>query len=375
MDKFKRRFKRKPQPLLEKSRLWHDPVIEIYDNLGSSAASCSVRAYDVANRRWYQLDVDSPVTDDAWLSSIAQKHIRAYHRGHRRQPRWNTIRTTLKGSPVAYQTQDEDTVAQSITSSLRYGNETGDRFPTVQYGDIHEKKYLSKGADLCLWNGRQAVFKRIEFDADVQAFERAIRTREKLIACIDGQVEGKEIFSEMEQRFNVVPIHAVVIKDDSPGPWETNTVAGVLMPFAGSSLDTLAKNGGVSITEGQLFDLTRGVRELNRQGIMHGDICDWNVTVQPPGVLNASGVQGGKLLLVDMGNVAPDYEGDARILGKLLHWCLQHCESLRRDIAIKERVVSAANVLEERGDFDAAVELLQATVGGHESRQTITFAS
>ncbi|KAM0276782.1 hypothetical protein ACHAQH_006371 [Verticillium albo-atrum] len=375
MDKLKRRFKRKPHHVLEKNRQWHDPVIEIYDNLESPTAPCSVRAYDVANRRWYQLDVDAPVSDDAWLSSIVQKHVRAYHRGHRRQPRWNTIRTTLKGSPVAYQTQEEDKVIQPISNTLRYGVDPKDRFPTVQYGDIHDKKYLSKGADLCQWNGRRAVFKRIEFDDDVKAFERAIRIRERLIGCIDGQVDAKEIFHEMEQKFNVVPIHAVVIKDDSPGPWEIGTVAGIIMPFAGASLDALAQKGDVSVTESQLLDLTRGVKELNRQGIMHGDICDWNVTVQPPVILGAGRSQGGKLLLVDLGNVAPDYEGDAQILGKLLHWCLQHCEALRRDPDVKQRVVSAANILEEQGDFDAALGKLQDSADDGESRQTISFAT
>ncbi|KAM9876254.1 hypothetical protein VDGL01_09629 [Verticillium dahliae] len=359
MEKIKSHFKRKPHHVLERSRQWHDPVIEIYDNFASPKAPCSVRAYDVANRRWYQLDVDVPVSDDAWLSSIVQKHVRAYHRGHRRQPRWNTIRTTLKGSPVAYHTQEEQNIALPITEILHYGSDPEDRFPTVHYSDIHDKRYLSKGADVCQWNGRKAVFKRIEFSNDIKAFERAIRTREKLLAHLDSQVDGKNIFGEMEKTFNVVPIHAVVIQDASPGPWEEGSVAGILMPFAGRSLDSLAKQGDIIITESQLFDLAHGVRELNQIGIMHGDICDWNVTIQSQEMAEeTTHPEGGKLLLVDMGNVAPDYQGDAQVLGKLFHWCLQHSEALGRNSDIKQRVVSAANLL-EKGDLDASLDKLQ----------------
>ncbi|EEY16400.1 alpha-L-fucosidase [Verticillium alfalfae VaMs.102] len=227
MDKIRSHFKRKSHNVLERSRQWHDPVIEIYENIASSKAPCSVRAYDVANRRWYQLDVDVAVSDDAWLSSVVQKHVRAYHRGHRRQPRWNTIRTTLKGSPVAYHTQEEQNVALPITGSLRYGSDPEDRFPTVHYGDIHDKRYLSKGTDVCQWDGRKAVFKRIEFSDDIKAFERAIRTREKLLAHLDSQVDGENMFGEMEKRFNVVPIHAVSQKITGGTPHPEGAFGGI----------------------------------------------------------------------------------------------------------------------------------------------------
>lgn len=356
-------------PHLEKHRAWHDPVVEIYDNDTDPTTSSrsSVRAYDAANRRWYHLEVDT-VADEDWMAEVVEKHIRAYHKGHRRQPRWNTIKTTLRGTPVTYDTQPEDVVCHKLSESLAYGSGPDDRFPTVPYKDVHEKTYLSKGADHCLWNGKRCVFKRIEFDADVAAFERAIRNREKLVACIEEgcQTEGKDVYLEMERRFNVVPINAVVIKDDDPGPWEKGTVAGVIMPFAGTSLDTLADRGQVNVNEAQLLDLLCGIRELNRFDVTHGDICDWNVALQSGLLdLSARGVGGGKLLLLDLGNVAPDYEGDAKLLGKLFLWCLQHSASLNADPDVKLRVEEAAFVLKTREDFDQAYACLSAGAKGN----------
>lgn len=351
-----------PQPL-EKHRVWHDPVVEIYDNLAepTTTSRSSVRAYDAANRRWYHLEVDA-VADEDWMAEVVEKHIRAYHKGHRRQPRWNTIKTTLRGTPVTYDTQPEDVVCHQLGESLAYGSGPEDRFPTIQYKDVQEKSYLSKGADFCHWSGRRWVFKRIEFDADVAAFERAIRNREKLIACIekDCKVEGKDVYLEMERRFNVVPIHAVVIKDEDPGPWETGTVAGIIMPFAGSSLDALADKGQVNVNEAQLLDLLAGIRELNRYDVTHGDICDWNVALQSTLDLSSRGVGAGRLLLLDLGNVAPDYEGDAKLLGQLFLWCLQHSGSLSSDADAKNRIEEAAFILKTKEDFELAHQSLSA---------------
>ncbi|KAH7374637.1 hypothetical protein B0T11DRAFT_2203 [Plectosphaerella cucumerina] len=377
MKKLKQRLPRfqRPghHPSIEKNRTWHDPVVEIYENIaGASEAATrtSVRAYDVANRRWYHLEVDA-VADEEWMASVVEKHIRAYHKGHRRQPRWNTIKTTLRGTPVAYDTQEEEVVSHQLTESLNYGGKPEDRFPTVQWRDVHDKRYLSKGADHCHWNGKQCVFKRIEFDADVPAFERAIRNREKLIACLEsddgGQaVAGADVYAEMERRFNVVPIHAVVIKDDDPGPWRKGTVAGILMPFAGSSLDALAERGQMSVTEAQLLDLLSGIRELNRFDVCHGDICDWNVALQPSLDLSGRGIGAGRLLLLDLGNVAPDYEGDAKLLGRLFLWCLEHSANLNGDQAVKLRVEEAAFLLKTREDLDLAYEKMSegALAGG-----------
>ncbi|KAH6677018.1 hypothetical protein F5X68DRAFT_37964 [Plectosphaerella plurivora] len=376
MKKLKQRLPRfqRPghHPSIEKNRTWHDPVVEIYENISAASdptTRTSVRAYDVANRRWYHLEVDA-VADEEWMAGVVEKHIRAYHKGHRRQPRWNTIKTTLRGTPVAYDTQEEDVVCHQLTESLAYGGKPEDRFPTVQWRDVHEKSYLSKGADHCQWNGKQCVFKRIEFDADVPAFERAIRNREKLIACLesDGQVEGGDVYVEMERRFNVVPIHAVVIKDDDPGPWHKGTVAGILMPFAGSSLDALAERGQVNVTEAQLLDLLSGIRELNRFDVCHGDICDWNVALQPSLDLSGRGVGAGRLLLLDLGNVAPDYEGDAKLLGRLFMWCLQHSANLTGDPAVKLRVEEAAFLLMTREDLDAAYEKMTEAVNANQTK-------
>lgn len=64
-----------------------------------------------------------------------------------------------------------------------------------------------------------------------------------------------------------------------------------------------------------------------------------------------------KLLLIDLGSVAPEYDGDAKALGALLLWCLEHAPTLKDNEAARARVDAAAAALAEE-DFDAALESL-----------------
>ena len=64
-----------------------------------------------------------------------------------------------------------------------------------------------------------------------------------------------------------------------------------------------------------------------------------------------------RLLLIDMGDVAPAYENDADALGRLFLWCLEHSTRLKDSARTKKRIVTAVALLEE-GDLDRAIGVL-----------------
>lgn len=112
------------------------------------------------------------------------------------------------------------------------------------------------------------------------------------------------------------------------------------------------------VTVEQLLDLVKGVRELSRCGITHGDICYWNIVLEesrhrPP----ATSSPGPRLHLIDMGDTAPDYENDAVALTGFLLWCVKHSLALRQDSASREKVFIVSALLNEV-DFDGALGIL-----------------
>lgn len=309
---------------MERNRLWHDPVVEIFSNLITPGVCCSANAYDLANRRWYRLDVNSEVGDDDWLSSTVARHIKEFYAANREVPPWNTIKTTTEGRPVTFETSPDDGVDRPIRQSLSYGHESTDKLRTTTFDELESLNYISRSADRCTWKGKDCVFKRIEFDVDIRVITEEIRSREALIDAI-GAGGNTNVDDEMTRRFQLVPVLAVVIGNSKP--WQPGTVAGVLMPYVGNDLELLARdnNDGLPITEGQLRELVRGVQQLGKCGIQHGDIKYWNTTIQPAGNVDDAA----RLVLIDIGSVAPDYDGDAKALGVLLLWCLEHAPTLR----------------------------------------------
>ncbi|KIJ31132.1 hypothetical protein M422DRAFT_61682 [Sphaerobolus stellatus SS14] len=322
---------------MEANRIWHDPVVEIY----SCCITPGVRS----------------VTDDDWMSEAVAKYVREYYRANQALPHWNTIHTTLRGNPVTFETQPDERVARPIQKQLSYGTRPEDKLSTTPFDQVREKFYIARRIDHCLWNGRECVYKRIEFDVDIEHIEREIRTREAIIGCIEGEIVGENREHEMIRRFNIMLILAVVTKGKEPG--QDGNVAGFLMPFLGHSLESLAETASdstVPVTELQLWDLACGVRELSQCGIMHGDINDWN-TILPQPTTFPSGVGQVKLLLIDLGEVGPGYEGDSKALGDLFLWCLEHAPILRNSPGASKRVEAAAEVLKE-GNIDRALEVL-----------------
>jgi hypothetical protein len=426
--------------IMEENRLWHEPVVEIYANAISPGASCSAQAYDLANRRWYQLNVRNKawssdgngslhedsgrsamrpfqVPEDEWLSSTVAKHISDCYKATGSPPSWNIINTTTVGYPVTFeQAKNNYRIGMPIFERFFYGHKSSDQLPIIAFRALNNKMYLSRGADYCDWEGRKCVFKRIEFDCDNQSHENEIRAREHLIQQItqDSNTITLDIHNEMMTRFNVVPILGVVLHDET-SLWmvqtrprdededededeeeceeeggeeglgeaiqNSHTVAGFITPYIGRSLELLGAahpSGGVesntnqlpsvlvlgslSITAEvpimveQLLDLVKGVRELSRSGITHGDICYWNIVLEESGPQSTPSTMP-RLLLIDMGDTAPDYVNDAVALAGVLLWCLKHSPHLREDIDLRKKVIIASALLKEV-NFDGAIEVM-----------------
>lgn len=339
---------------MEPNRVWHDPVVEIYSNLITPGVRCSAEAYDLANRRWYCLKVEAEIGDDQVLSSMITGHLRQYYAANREEPPWNTIRTNAQGSLVTFDSQPRDKVDRPIRKSLCYGHKPTDTLPTTAVDNLKNLTFISRSADRCTWHNQDCVFKRIEFDVDVEVIKGEIQTRETLIHAM-GRMPATQINDEMVRRFCLVPILAVVIADRKP--WKPGTVAGILMPYAGKDLESLVRNSNADLplTLTQLLELVRGVRELVKSGAQHGDIKYWNTVLQPTG----QGSGQAKLMLIDAGYEAPEYDGDASALGTLLLWCLENAPALRQDRQAKAMVVAAASAL-VNGNFDGALSCLSA---------------
>lgn len=354
---------------MEANRIWQDPVVEIYGNLITPRVGYAAEAYDLANRRWYRLEVtEHDVPDDEWLADTVAEHVRAYHETHGGQvPPWNTIKMTARhGGATTYEARPDEDVARPIRESLSYGSGPTDRLPTTSVDELHNLSYISRSADRCLWRGQDCVFKRIEFDVDIEVIEAEIRVRETLIeAIVSGDSSSSaaaandttNVNEEMTRRFLVVPILAVAIGNRKP--WAPNTVAGVLMPFAGRDLETLTQEEAeneeagsetplLDITLSHLRDLVSGVRELGKVGVQHGDIKYWNTVLQPL----SDGAS--RLVLIDAGTEAPEYEGDAKALQQLFYWCLENARGLEGS---RDKVLAAMEALGD-GDFEAALEAL-----------------
>ncbi|KAI1401081.1 hypothetical protein F4819DRAFT_496924 [Hypoxylon fuscum] len=339
-------------PEAEADRIWHEPEVIIYNHSVYPGVSCSANAYDVANRKWYELNVDSIVKDEDWMENLITKYISDYYSQHGSMPDFNVINTTCRGTPTTFEKKPNDHVARKIQGNIHYGRGPADIFPTTTFNQIKQKYYLSRSSDRCIWHDTDCVFKRIEFVEDLDAIDREIRSREALAAALE------PLDSTMDQKFHVLPILAVVNQHS-----ETDEVLGIMLPYGGQSLESLAGGyqygmgapSGVDpppkplpslpITEEQIQGLVRGIREMANAGVVHGDINDRNTLLTPDN----------RLVLIDLGEVAPDYISDAYALGTMILWAVEKVSWTKPDAEERARQIGAYLQTETENPFSRSV--------------------
>ena len=318
------------------------------------------------------------------MADITEQYIASHYHSSGKQIPFNVINAMSKDGPFEFENKPGDVVARPIREELRLYPKGRDSIPFIAFSEIEEKVFLGRAVDRCRWRDRDCAFKRIEFDCDVKAIDREIKSREVFLEALEhSQAQTIERRNElMERRFNVVPIIAVVIvtenMDVDDAAQQSPKAMGILMPYGGRSLESLVEspesNGAIApaspasrdleVSIRQLRDLTRGVEELARAGVVHGDINDRNTLLKPFEESDGEARhEQSRLVLVDLGDTAPEYKSDAYALGDLLIWCMDKC-SLWSD-ADRKMVQNAAMVLKDTGDFQMAMGILE---GGNKLR-------
>lgn len=280
----------------------------------------------------------------------------AYYKEHGKPPSWNVINASRENNIKTFEEQSDNIVARTVTKKLYY--QRGSQIPVTSFEELKEEYYLGRGVDRCSWQSKDCVFKRIEFDCDIQMIDREIKSREQTIGTLKSE-NCPNIKGVMEDRFRTIPVLAVVVAQGTE-----DDVIGILMPFGGLSLESLAEISPEAlqkITVQHLKELIRGVSELDKIGLLHEDINDRNTLLQPyeldstPDYNNESQ----RLILVDFGSPAPEYQGDAHALGDLFFWCLGRSSWSDPEQALVKR---AAQVLQRTGSFDEVLGVLNTGV-------------
>lgn len=144
--------------------------------------------------------------------------------------------------------------ARSISEKLQYHSQGETAIPIVSFDHLVDTVYLGRAIHRCRWNDQDCAFKWIEFDCDIEAIDREIKSRENLLKDLDLHCEAnKDPNRIMEQRFNAIPILAVVVMEQGG---DNDEVIGILMPFGGLSLESLSESGPNSTVS------TSGSRDL-----------------------------------------------------------------------------------------------------------------
>lgn len=402
------------QFVLEKDREWAEPVVDIKSKEFTPNVCCTAIAYDNANRRWYKLILKPPETSDLYpewrdgwkpldrepkdsqLVYLLEGYIL---RDKPDKNHGNTLTTNLFGYPLKWSHTEESLSCPPINDIFYFpgGLERTEEHTGLDYitfSQLEEKEYVSRGLDVCDWdgNGNVNLFRRIESDHDVEAVRNEVLARMAFNDCIQKDPRGQHYrpydqgdydpYTEVTaRRFNVAPIEAVVLHDKTSlfmlyrdsahesslrGESFTWEVAGYVT-YTGQVLDTLPIAYGyergpsgylledVEVDETQVRDLVRGVWELSKTGVVHGNINHSNLILTEG---NCSQVS--RLLLMGLGGKAPGYKSDADGLADTLFWLLRHSNYLVRDEGTLRRVVVAAALLKE-GDFSRASRVLLNT--------------
>lgn len=281
---------------------------------------------DIPQRRWYEFHLPlsewpplslSEAEEEALVNKFTQ-HVRT------RKDIFNVLTFNADGS-------DSYELKESVGLPLRKQPIIcNSPFPTTKLVDVKEKRYLRLGVDICTWNGSRCIYKQLQFDSMIEPLLREIRSRETLM----------QYFNEKAPSFlskhGINPILALVVDGNPP------LLFGILLAFAGSSLDKLA---GHQITIQHFISLVETVKNLRSANVEHGDICDRNICLE-----------GSSIQLIDFGEKAPGYVNDVVATGRLMRSCVD-CMKVRGN---EEAVIcKAADVLMEREDIDSALIILR----------------
>jgi len=156
---------------MELSRVWHEPEVVIYGAVITPGIFCSGQAYDLANRRSYQINVSSDAYDEEWMADTVENHISTYYHTFGKQTPFNVINATVDG-PLKFDKQPNHAIARPIAKKLQYHSQGETAIPIISFDRLVDKVDLGRAIDRCRWNDQDCAFKRIEFDCDIMALDR-----------------------------------------------------------------------------------------------------------------------------------------------------------------------------------------------------------
>ena len=276
----------------------------------------SVALYDLPQRRWYELNIDKPMSlgnNEEWFEQTVLEHISTGHS-------FNVF--NIHEGIATYSTKTK------VGRPLHPPIVISPFLPTANYADITQKEYLRLSTDTCIWKGPNCVYKQVEFDEDIWRLQREISSREKLLRYFGHEAPLSE--------YGVCPILAIVVDGIQP------LLCGILMPNAGVVLDKLPF-GQLKVQH--LVSLVHAAIRLRSAELIHGDVCERNICIRGPSIQ-----------LIDFGEVAPGYQNDVVAIGRLFEWCMDRFPEDERN-----RISRAATELIHREDITAALEILEQT--------------
>jgi hypothetical protein len=193
----------------------------------------------------------------------------------------------------------------------------------------------------------------------------------------DANHATEQDFNAIAARFNVMPILAVVLHDDTSRwirgeepardelsgqegpdhdeapsePRHSHEVAGCIMPWGGPSLFGLAsvpycsvmrrkqEYGRLPVTEEHLLDLLVGLKRISECGIVHGDISPHHIILTKTDSLLPKAP---RLLFVNIGSEELNYSGDSKAMGYAIFYILVNSNKIEMGRQTKRVVVAAA---------------------------------
>ncbi|TAQ86215.1 hypothetical protein B7494_g5465 [Chlorociboria aeruginascens] len=382
---------------LEENRVWREPELSIYHSdvaklthEGKSYYSIACQVYDWANRRWFFVKNSGGhkynQTYQSYLCEMLRDYCSTYYHKHGKQRVMNVINSfpipaedEIQGFKVSrVPPKDLDVLPDSYyqRSDLDYCPKWG--IPMTTFDQVLQKDFMRGRVDSCIWQGRDCVYKRIIWKSDCESMRREIEVHTLLLQAVGHETESFETRTNLvEERFNMVPILAIVVTE-SP-----KVVLGILMPLAGENLAALAgleklqglkalpdpeesalyKNHPKRVpgkvwastkpspfTGGQLCDLMRGLHELFRLRITHGDVRSQNVLLKHHTPKPGDEYQGRlRMVLIGLGDERKDYKGDPWGLADLYIWCTEN--STWWDYDTKQSISVVTNILRKEGRF------------------------